>query len=203
MKSSLLAAAVASTLLLAGAMPAQAAQNDILVRARALNIQPDVSTSGTLSTIHTDVGPQTVPELDFTYMVMDHVGVELILGTARHKVTSDLGTLGRISHLPPTLTLQYHFNPTGKIRPYAGVGVNYTRFYDNDLHVGDTPVSVKKNSFGPALQIGVDVALNERWFLNADVKKLWIKTDASMDGQSLGTLKINPWLIGVGIGYRF
>jgi outer membrane protein len=31
--------------------------------------------------------------------------------------------------LPPTLTMQYHLAPEGKIRPYLGAGLNYTIFY--------------------------------------------------------------------------
>ncbi|SDV48454.1 OmpW/AlkL family protein [Chitinasiproducens palmae] len=203
MKPHRIALALFSTFLIAAGQPAMAAQGDILVRARAISIQPDVSTSGTLSTLGVDVNPSTVPELDFTYMVRDNIGVELILGTARHKVTSNIGSLGRISHLPPTLTLQWHFNPAGTFRPYVGAGFNYTMFYDNDLSAGGQGVSVKTGRFGGALQAGFDYKLTDRWFLNADVKKLWIKTDASLGGQPIGTLKINPWVVGVGVGMRF
>ena len=67
------------------------------------------------------------------------------------------GALGGVNVLPPTLLLQYYFNAAGKVRPYVGAGVNYTLFYNNGLHAGDTPVSIKNSSFGPALQAGVDV----------------------------------------------
>lgn len=193
----------ALALLASTSITAFAAQGDILARVRMLSIQPDVSTSGTLSSLGVGVNNAMVPELDFSYMLRDHIGVELILGTARHKVTSNLGSLGRISHLPPTLLLQYHFNPAGTIRPYAGAGLNYTLFYDNDLSAGGTGIAVRNHSFGPALQLGVDVQVSKRIFLNADIKKLWIKTDATMAGAPLGTLKINPWIIGVGVGTRF
>jgi len=195
-------ACVAALLALAGANT-QAAQGDILVRVRAVHVAPDVSTNNTLSALKTDVGSSNIPELDLTYMLTDHIGTELILGVTRHRVTSGAGTLGKVSLLPPTLTLQYHFNPSGQFRPYVGAGVNYTRFYNNDLSAGGQRVHIDRNSFGPALQLGMDIGLDENWFLNVDVKKLWIRTDASLAGASLGTLKINPLLVGVGIGRRF
>jgi len=180
-----------------------AAQGDVLIRLRALHIAPDVSTNNTLSTLDTGVKQSTVPELDFTYMLTDHIGTELILGVTRHRLTSNAGSLGRVSLLPPTLTLQYHFNPSGQFRPYVGAGVNYTRFYNNKLSAGDQRVHIDRDSFGPALQLGMDIGLDENWFFNVDVKKLWIRTDASLAGAPLGTLKIDPWLVGVGIGRRF
>jgi len=195
-------ACVAALLALAGANT-QAAQGDILVRVRAVHVAPDVSTNNTLSALKTDVGSSNIPELDLTYMLTDHIGTELILGVTRHRVTSGAGTLGKVSLLPPTLTLQYHFNPSGQFRPYVGAGVNYTRFYNNDLSAGGQRVHIDRSSFGPALQLGMDIGLDENWFLNVDVKKLWIRTDASLAGASLGTLKINPLLVGVGIGRRF
>ncbi|WP_024301275.1 OmpW family protein [Pseudogulbenkiania sp. MAI-1] len=180
-----------------------AAQGDILARFRVINIAPDVKTDKTLSAVHADVDDQTVPELDFTYMITNNIGAELILATARHEVTSDLGSLGKINHLPPTVTLQYHFNPEGQIRPYVGAGINYTRFYNNDLKLGSSQVNVDKNSWGGALQVGTDIAVNKDWFVNLDVKKIYIKTDVDVNGANLGTLKINPWVFGVGIGTKF
>lgn len=198
-----IAAALAGAVLTLACGAAQAEAGDVLIRLRAVNVQPDVSTDKTLSALHTGVRPSVIPELDLTYMFTDHIGAELILGTTRNRVTSDLGRLGKVSLLPPTLTLQYHFNPSGRIRPYVGAGLNYTRFYDDDLKAGGQKVRIDRNSFGPALQAGLDIGLDENWFFNIDVKKVWIKTDASLGGTHLGELKINPWLIGVGVGRRF
>ncbi|WP_109480647.1 OmpW family outer membrane protein [Paraburkholderia sp. C35] len=176
---------------------------DVLIRLRAISIMPQVRTSDTLSALNVDVNNAIVPELDFTYMIRDNIGVELILATSRHQLTSSLGNLGGVNVLPPTLLLQYHFNHQGKIRPYVGAGVNYTYFYNDGLHAGDQQISVKRSSFGPALQAGVDVQLTKAVFANVDVKKVWMKTDASMNGVSLGTLHIDPWIVGLGIGTKF
>jgi outer membrane protein len=198
MKKSLLA-----LLALAASSAAFADQGDIIARLRAINVSPNVSTDSTLSAIKTDVSSETVPELDFTYMITNNIGAELILGTSRHSVSSSLGDLGKISVLPPTVTVQYHFAPQATVRPYIGAGINYTRFYDNGLKAGATSLDVDKNSFGPALQIGTDVAIGKNLFVNFDVKKLWIKTDVSAAGTKLGTLKIDPVVYGIGIGTKF
>lgn len=194
--------ALAIALLLA--VPAHAAQGDLLVRVRAIEVAPDVSTSGTLATLDVDVDDKAVPELDFTYMLTDHIGAELILGTARHTVTAGGASLGKVSHLPPTVTLQYHFAPQATFRPYVGAGLNYTRFYNADLKAGAAELEVDKNSFGGALQLGADIAVNKDWFVNLDVKKLFIKTDVKVkNGPGLGSLKVDPLVWGIGVGTHF
>lgn len=182
---------------------AMAAAGDFLLRVRVLQVVPDVSRDDTLSALDVGVKNSTVPELDLSYMFTDHIGAELILGTTRNRVGSNLGSLGKVSLLPPTLTLQYHFNPAGRIRPYAGAGFNYTYFYDNSLSAGGQDIRIDHHSFGPALQLGVDIGIDKNWFFNADIKKLWVRTDASLAGEKLGTLKIDPWIFGVGVGRRF
>ncbi|WP_408334720.1 OmpW/AlkL family protein [Paraburkholderia sp. RL17-337-BIB-A] len=209
------AAAVASCLLCTGAPPAahaQAAGNDqmngihagdILVRLRAISIMPDVGTSQSLSALNVGVNNAIVPELDLTYMIRDYLGVELILGTSRHQLSSSLGNLGGVNVLPPTLLLQYHFNHAGRIRPYVGAGLNYTLFYNNGLNAGGQPISITNHSFGPALQAGVDVQVTKSLFVNADIKKIWMHTDASLGAQPLGRLNIDPLVVGLGVGMRF
>jgi outer membrane protein len=176
---------------------------DWLVRLRAISIQPQVRTSETLSALNAGVNNSIVPELDFTYMIRDSIGVELILATSRHQVTSKLGGLGGVGVLPPTLLLQYHFNHQGRVRPYLGAGVNYTLFYNNGLHAGGQPISIDNHSFGPALQAGVDIQVTKRLYVNADIKKIWMKTGASLGGTSLGTLHIDPLVVGLGVGMKF
>ncbi|MCP1292084.1 MULTISPECIES: OmpW family protein [Chromobacterium] len=187
-----------------------AAQGDILARFRVINVNPDASwsNSGVVSGLNVDAKDSWAPEVDFTYMITNNIGAELILGTTRHEVTTNtFGSVGKVSVLPPTLTLQYHFAPDATFRPYVGAGINYTRFYNEGLKAGSaTDLSVKKNSWGPALQLGADYAINKNWFVNLDVKKIWIKTDVTADqlgGAKLGELKIDPWVFGIGFGTKF
>lgn len=186
------------TLALVAALPASALADNWMMRVRAIDISPDVSTSPTVAGL--DVSDEWVPEVDFTYFVTPNIGVELILGTARHEVTLGNQSLGKLNHLPPTLTLQYHFQPTPSIKPYVGAGVNYTRFYNVDLAPG---LSIDNNSFGGALQAGVDIAVTKNGYINLDVKKIWIDTDVKANGAKLTTLDIDPVVWGIGYGFRF
>ena len=164
--------------------PVQADQGDWLARARLLQIRPSVSsTIGTL-----DVSNEVTPEVDFSYFFTENIAAELILATQRHTVKNAGVDLGKVSHLPPTVTLQYHFMPKETFRPYVGAGLNYTRFYN-----------------ASAVQAGFDVALDKKWFLNFDVKKIWIKTDVTngTSGAFVSTLKIDPVVVGVGVGMKF
>ena len=79
--------------------------------------------------------------------------------------------------------------------------MNYTRFSSVSLLGG--AADVKRNSFGPALQVGVDIPLSKQLYLNVDVKKVFIKTDVSAGGTKVGTFKVDPVLFGVGLGWRF
>jgi hypothetical protein len=85
----------------------------------------------------------------------------------------------------------------------VGAGVNYTYFYNNGLNAGGQPISITNHSVGPAVQGGVDVQVTKRVFVNADIKKIWMRTDASLGSASLGRLDIDPVVVGLGVGTRF
>lgn len=163
------------------------------------------------------VDEDTVPELDITYMITRNIGLELILATSNHNVTarggpaiSSLGEVIDTNVLPPTLTLQYHFNPDGKIRPYAGIGINYTQFYDEKvrgpLDIAGSGVRLD-SSWGLAAQLGVDYMLKDNWFINADIKYIKIDTKATFHDTAAGRVEvdvdIDPIVMGLGFGKRF
>jgi outer membrane protein len=192
---------VAATLAIAMASSmANAAQGDWLGRARVININPDASSSA----LSLDASTETTLELDFTYFVTNNLGLELILATKKHGITSAGAPIGDVSLLPPTLTLQYHFDPEGAaFRPYVGAGINYTKFYDINLLNG--AATVDSSSWGGALQIGVDIPLDKKFFLNFDLKKIWIDTDVKLTatGATAANFKINPLVFGMGVGMKF
>ncbi len=195
---------------------------DWLVRGRVIHVAPnDDSGSLTLGSVDTGlegvkVDSDTVPELDITYMLSRHWGMELILGYSEHTVKgrrnwSALGDVIDTKVLPPTLTLQYHFLPDNRWQPYLGLGVNYTYFFDEKVAGAVLPASgdsVKlDSSWGLAVQAGMDVALNQDWFINVDLKYLDIDTTAHFKNTAVGHAEIDadidPWVFGVGIGRRF
>ncbi len=178
---------------------ASAAQGDWLGRARLINISPDASSSA----LSLDASTENTLELDFSYFVTSNVALELILATKKHDISSAGAPIGDVSLLPPTLTLQYHFAPNGAFRPYVGAGINYTRFYDDNLLGG--AATVDNSSWGGALQVGVDIPLNKTFFLNIDLKKIWIDTDVKLTatGATVANFDINPVILGIGIGMKF
>ncbi len=179
---------------------ASAAQGDWLGRARVININPDASSSA----LNLNASTETTLELDFSYFLTGNVALELILATKQHDITSAGAPIGEVSLLPPTLTLQYHFAPdSASFRPYVGAGVNYTRFYDINLLAG--AATVNNSSWGGALQIGADFPINKTFFLNIDVKKIWIDTDVKLTatGATVANFDINPVIVGVGVGMKF
>lgn len=195
---------IAASFLVSGAAIAQE-DSPWMIRLRAIDVVPDESATITPIGGDTKIDNAIVPEVDFTYFFDKNWAAELIVATTRHNVSHtptglDLGSVGV---LPPTLTLQYHFAPEHRhIRPYVGIGVNYTMFYGSDEPAG-LKVSYK-NSFGLALQAGVDFPIDDHWSVNVDVKKIYLNTDVKIEPLGVrADVDLDPWVVGVGVGYRF
>jgi len=183
--------------LMSGAAFAQQAEGPWMVRARAVNLQ---ASNGDTTGLGLSTNNKWLPEVDFTYFINKNIAAELILTVPQSQTLYSNGAaIGSFKHLPPTLTLQYHFDMNG-FKPYVGAGINYTRLSSINLPAG---VSVDSNSFGPALQVGVDIPVGKNLYVNFDVKKVYIRTDVSAAGSKLGTFKVDPLLVGVGLGWRF
>jgi outer membrane protein len=194
---------------------AQDTQGNWLVRARAVRIDP-ADHSGAIGALAVPsdaitVNEKTIPEIDITYFFTPNIAAELVLTVPQKQTVtveqSALGgpvAIGTFKHLPPTLMLQYHFLPEGTFRPYVGAGVNYTRISSVRLAVPTVGrLGLEHDSFGLAVGGGLDIAIAKNVFLNFDVKKVQIRTDVSLAGTKLSTVKVDPWLFGVGVGYRF
>lgn len=201
---------------------------DIILRAGAVSVVPDESTSlisttatGALAGTEVGVGDSTQLGLNLVYMFSDNIGLEVLAATPfEHDLkakgldqydfsTKDLGTSDQ---LPPTVTLNYFLgNANSSIRPYVGVGINYTTFFDKSLsnqaksELGASRLDLD-DSFGVAYRAGVDFNLGDRWILNASLWNIDIETDASFNS-ALGKVQVNadidPWVYMVSLGYRF
>ncbi|MFL9927467.1 outer membrane beta-barrel protein [Herbaspirillum lusitanum] len=208
MKKLIAMAAAAAGLLSSFAAPAafaQEAASPWLLRLRAVNISPENKSDpvgGVGASDRLTVSSKTIPELDISYFFTPNWAAELILTyPQKHDVRLDGQTIGSFKHLPPTLLLQYHFTPDATFSPYVGAGVNYTRISDVTLLNGNA--QLESHSFGAALQAGFDVKIDRHWLVNFDVKKVQIRSDVMSGGTRISTVRIDPWLIGVGVGYRF
>jgi outer membrane protein len=120
-----------------------------------------------------------------------------------HDVTLNGVKLGTFKHLPPTLTAQWRFLPGATFNPYVGAGLNLTLISDVKLAGG--ALDLDKSSVGLAAQVGADIKIAPSWYLNVDVKYVQIKSDVKVaaTGAKVTTVKVDPMLYGVGIGYRF
>lgn len=176
-----------------------------LVRVRALSLEPaDKSdpVGGAGASDRVGVENKIIPEVDITYFWNKNIATELVLTVPqRHDVTLDGANIGSFKHLPPSLLMQYHFNPEGQFRPYVGAGINYTLIGSEKL-VND--MKLENDSMGAVVQLGFDYKISKNLFFNVDVKKIQLRSDLySSAGAKLSTLKLDPLLWGVGIGYRF
>jgi len=195
---------------------------DLIVRGRVISVDPQDDSStvrdnyGSIPNSGASVESDIMPELDFTYMLDPHWGLELILAYTEHEVNgggvlSSLNQIAETKVLPPTLTLQYHFAPTSNIRPYVGAGINYTYFFDSEVKgfLGEFPGSDIEidDSWGFAAQAGVDIDLDDTWFINFDVKYIDIDADAHIKDSVVPDIKVDidvdPIVWGIGIGRVF
>ena len=206
MKKSVLAIALCSLAALSSqAFSQQTQEGSWLVRVRAVNLDPANKSDpigGTGASDRLTINSKVIPELDISYFFTPNWATELVLTyPQKQKVSLDGAKIGTFKHLPPTLTLQYHFTPEKTISPYVGAGINYTRISSVDILNG--AARLEKSSVGLALQAGVDFKIDKNWSINLDVKKVQIRSDVNTAAGQLSAVKIDPWLVGVGVGYRF
>lgn len=186
---------------------------DFVIRVRGISAIPneevDLSVGGSSIPGDADLGTAYAPELDFSYFLTNNLALELIAAVTTHSVEAKgtpLGDvdLGKVGLVPPTLTLQYHFLTQERFSPYLGAGINYTFFFTDED--GDADNIEYDNSFGFALQAGFDYAVSGGWSVNVDVKKLFLNTEAEIRAAGIdieADVDVDPWIIGIGIGYRF
>ncbi len=178
-----------------------------LIRVRGVGVIPAEKSSITPigGTVH--VTNTFVPEIDFSYFFTDNFAAELILATTKHKMHATNTAVGEVDVgsvwlLPPTLTFQYHFTQLDHFKPYAGIGVNYTFFFKAKPGALDNVSYDNKASL--ALQAGIDIPVYKNVYVNLDVKKLFLKTTAAFNQETIkADVKLNPWLVGAGLGFRF
>jgi len=181
---------------------------DFMIRLRGIEIIP--RDHGSINTIggNPHISNEAVPEVDFSYFLTDYFALELIAATSKHDVSAhgtSLGNvdLGSVWLLPPTLTLQFHPFPKARFSPYIGGGINYTIFYNS--HAGGDGIDKVSytNSIGYAAQVGIDVRLAGNWYLNADLKHLWLNNKVKVNGSIKAQVTEDPWIVGAGFGYKF
>ncbi|MEI7064165.1 outer membrane protein OmpW [Dickeya chrysanthemi] len=208
---------VALLMIAAAMIPALAEAHqagDVIVRAGTATVRPNAGSDDVLGLGSFNVNNNTQLGLTFSYMATDNIGVELLAATPfQHKIgVGGVGQIAEVKHLPPTLMAQYYFGQSAdKLRPYLGVGLNYTTFFDEKFNqTGQnaqlTDLSLK-SSWGVAAQAGLDYNLNKDWLLNMSVWWMDIDTtvkfkDSNGQDHSIKT-RLDPWVFMFGFGYKF
>lgn len=177
---------------------------NLLLRARVTHLD---SVNGDSTGLKLSVNNKTYGSLDASWFIGPNVAGELSVSAAqRHTLYANNSPIGSLRQTPVTLSLQYHFTGLTGWRPYAGLGIHYARLSSvtfDPVVVTTLGPDVDRSSTGMAAQIGADVALGGGWLMNVDARKVQMRTDVSSFGSKVGTFKIDPVLLSVGLGYRF
>lgn len=215
-----LAAAVMS-MLATGAARADGQEGPWEVRARGVYLafaqKSDAVPALAVPSDAIHVNDKWILDVDIEYFFARNWSSELVLTYPQKQTVtvekSALGgptEIGTFKHLPPTLTVKYNFIPGGVVRPYVGIGINLTLISDVNLNVPtvNIPLKLDSTSVGFAGQAGLDWQLAPHWYANADVKWVQLGTDVktvAKDGTQtkVSHATLNPWLLGIGFGYRF
>lgn len=114
------------------------------------------------------------------------------------------GTVASTDQLPPTLSVLYYFQPEKSVRPYAGLGLNYTIFYNENTKGALAGNDIKlDDSFGLALNVGTDIDINDTWFANISAWYIDLETKAQINGGAKFDVAIDPIVFMLGIGRAF
>lgn len=197
--------AAAAALAVVSPVAAQQA-GDVTVGLGIAHVNPK-SGNGTLAggAVPVSIGENTRPQITVEYFIRDNVGIELLGALPfKHSIKSNGAEIGTVKHLPPVLSLQYHFDATPQLKPFVGVGINFTGFYDADakgpLEGNDLRV---KNSWGLAAHVGTDYWINERSALRADLRWIDIDADVTLNGADIGEVEIDPVVAGISYVMKF
>lgn len=188
-----------------GANASSFKRGDMVLRGRVVAVVPD--TSGEIIPLGGEpyISPAFIPELDLNYFLTDNISVEGILGIIPHKAKAK-GTsvgerdAGRIYAFAPTVILKYHKEIAEGVIPYVGMGMAYVKYFEDDTQ----DQLQYDDDFAAIAQAGVDVAIDDKWYANLDVKKVWAGTEAKINGgAATARIEFDPTIYGVGLGYKF
>ena len=199
-----LAIALAFGGLAAPAFAQQAGEWTFSVGAHQVNPKSD---NGSLAggTLDVEVDSNVRPTITAEYFVRDNLGIEVLASLPfQHDVNiAGLGNVGSTKHLPPTVSLQYHFGE-GNVKPFVGLGVNYTLFFSEDTTGALAGSDLKlDDSFGLAAHAGIDFKVGEKGAIRVDARWIDIDTDVELNGAGLGTVNIDPLVYGAAYVFQF
>ena len=176
-------------------------QGDITVGFGFGSVMPK-SGNGMLAGGTADIGNDVRPTITAEYFVRDNLGIELLAATPfEHDISvAGIGSVGTTKQLPPTLSLNYHFPTNSAFKHYIGAGINYTTFFQEESALGTVELD---DSFGLSVQVGMDYQLSDTTALRANLRWMDIDTDATLNGASIGTAEIDPYVVNFAYVMKF
>lgn len=194
-------AALAASLALVAAAPVAAQSAGEFTFGLGIGSVSPKSDNGTLAGAKAEIGDNVRPTITVEYFVRDNLGIELLAATPfKHDVSLGGSKIGSVKHLPPTLTLQYHFPTQTKLKPFVGAGVTYVTFFSEESSLGDLELD---DSWGLSLHAGLDYAVSDRGAIRADLRWMDIDSDVTLDGAPIGTAEVDPLVVGISYIWRF
>ncbi|MFV0385059.1 OmpW/AlkL family protein [Paracoccus sp. (in: a-proteobacteria)] len=193
MKSVVLAAALAGTVFSASANAQSQGEWTLGVGVGFLDPKSD---NGTVAGARLDINNNTRPIFTAEYFIRDNIGIEILAATPfKHDLKLDGQHIGNTDHLPPTISVNYHFPTYNAWKPYLGIGANYTFFFDTHSNLGDLDID---NSFSASVQAGIDYKFTDRDAARVNIRWFDLDADVKLNGDKIGKAKIQPWLFSVG-----
>lgn len=193
----LLATAVAA--LLSGPALAQSA-GDLTIGLGAALVAPK-DDNGTLAGAAATVDDSTRPSITVEYFIRDNLGIELLGALPfKHGINLNGAHIGETKHLPPTVTLNWHFPTGGALKPFVGIGLNYTAFFEERSSAGVLKI---EDSFGASAHLGADWALNDKGAVRFDLRYIDIDSDVTLNGAPIGKVEVDPLVAGISYVMKF
>jgi outer membrane protein len=195
-----------STLALTSALASMTApalaqqQGDWTIGVGIANVNPK-SDNGTLAGAVAEIDDGTALSLTVEYFFRDNWGVELLAATPfEHDINLNGAFAASAKQLPPTISINYHFPTEGKIKPFLGLGLNYTTFFEEETALGNLKLD---DSFGIAVNAGADYQITDRGALRFNVRWMDIESDATLNGTAIGSADIDPVVVNLAYVHRF
>jgi outer membrane protein len=158
-----------------------------------------------------ETGDSTTLLLALERKLTPNISLELVVGippTTKAKATGSVAFLGNdvlsAKNVAPTLVLNYNFfEESQALRPYLGIGVNYTTF--RSIKSTLAPKVEMSDSTGLVVQAGVNYAINKQMGLFASIARVDVKSDLVATASTVLTTTIDfrPITYAAGVWFKF
>lgn len=152
----------------------------------------------------TEFDGEGTPTLGVTYHITDNWGVEAWAADSYGQRVNAAGAkTGSVDAQPYSLSGQYRFgNAESTLRPFVGLGYHQTNYDDESPTAAGERVGIE-TAEGAVATVGMDVNISPTWFARADARYFQADSDMEVDGVKAGDARLDPVVLGVGVGARF